>query len=112
MLPAKHRLRLESDIKALLAKGRSVFSSLVGMKMRPNNLPLSRFAVVVGTKIDKRAVARNRLKRRVRAIIHEHLGIIRPGFDVCLFPKRAAISIRTDELKKEMIALLKRARLL
>lgn len=108
----KHRLRLESDIKTLLAKGRSVFSSGVGMKMRANSLPFSRFAVVVGVKIDKRAVVRNRLKRRVRAIIHEQLGIIRPGFDVCFFPKRTAISLSADELKKEVLAILKKARLI
>jgi ribonuclease P protein component len=112
MLPAKHRLRLENDIKTLLAKGRSVFSTVVGAKTRPNAFPFSRFAVVVGVKTDKRAVVRNRIKRRVRAIIHEQLGNIRPGYDVCFFPKKTAFSLPADKLKMEVLDVLKKAKLL
>ena len=99
-------------MKTLFAKGRSVFSSALGMKIRPNTLPHSRFVVVVGVKVDKRAVVRNRLKRRVRAIIHEYLGSIRSGFDIGLLPRRGAIELSAEMLKKEIVGALKKGRLL
>ena len=57
----------------------------MGLKFRANALPVSRFAVVAGVKVSKKAVVRNRLKRQVRAIVHEVLGEITPGYDVLLF---------------------------
>jgi ribonuclease P protein component len=112
MLPVKRRLRNRNDIKTLLAKGRSVFGNVVALKFRSNLMPISRFTVVVGVKIDKRAVVRNRLKRRVRAIIQDLIGKVKPGWDVCFFPKKVAIDISFKGLEKEMILILKKARLL
>ena len=73
MLPVEHRLRQEKDIKTLLAKGKGVFDDVVGLKMRSNGGLPSRFAVVVGTKVSKRAVVRNLLRRRIRAVVEDHI---------------------------------------
>ena len=112
MLPQVHRLRHEKDIKTLFARGKSVFGSMVGIKIRPNSLPLSRFAVVAGVKVSKKAVVRNRLKRQVRAIIHEVLGNVRPGYDVLLFLKSSAVDKSFDDLKKEVLMGFKKSKLL
>ena len=112
MLPQAHRLRLEKDIKTLFARGKSVFGSLVGLKFRANALPVSRFAVVAGVKVSKKAVVRNRLKRQVRAIVHEVLGEITPGFDVLLFLKAPAVDKPFEDLQKEALSSLKKAKLL
>ncbi|MBI4435777.1 ribonuclease P protein component [Candidatus Uhrbacteria bacterium] len=112
MLPQAHRLRLEKDIKTLFARGKSVFGSLVGIKFRANALPVSRFAVVAGVKVSKKAVVRNRLKRQVRAVVHEVLPQISPGYDVLLFLKPQAIDKPFEAIQKEVLAGLKKARLL
>lgn len=112
MLPQAHRLRLESDIKTLFARGKSVFGSRVGMKFRANALPISRFAVVVGVKVSKKAVVRNRLKRQVRAVIHEVLEKIAPGHDVLFFLKTSAVGASFEDLQKEVLSILKKAKLL
>lgn len=112
MLPQAYRLRLEKDIKTLFARGKSVFGSLVGMKFRANALPVSRFAIVAGVKVSKKAVVRNRLKRQVRAIIHELLSKIAPGYDVLLYLKHQAVDKSSEELKKEVFAGFKKAKLL
>jgi len=108
MLPKDHRLRLEKEIKTLFAKGKSVFGLLIMIKMRPNRLPLSRFAVVVGTKISKRAVVRNRLRRQISAVVEKHLSQIAPGFDVVFMPKKEAIGKKTIELENEILLTFKR----
>lgn len=112
MLPQTNRLRLESDIKTLFARGKSVFGSWVGMKFRKNNLSMSRFAVVVGVKVSKKAVVRNRLKRQVRAIVQEVLPQVTPGYDVLFFMKPAGARGSFDELKEQVLASLKKAKLL
>jgi ribonuclease P protein component len=112
MLPAEHRLKLERDIKTLMARGKSVFGLLVGMKFRVNSLPVSRFAVAAGVKVSKKAVVRNRLKRQVRAIVHEVLEKITPGYDVLLFLKAPAIGKPFEDLQKEILSSLKKAKLL
>lgn len=112
MLPQAHRLKLDKDIKTLFARGKSVFGSIVGMKFRRNNLPVSRFAVVAGLKISKKAVARNRLKRQVRAVIHEVLPQIASGYDVLLFFKPGATDKTFKQIKTQVLSSLKSAKLL
>ncbi len=112
MLPQANRLRLEKDIKTLFARGKSVFGSLVGLKFRANALPVSRFAVVAGVKVSKKAVMRNRLKRQTRAIVHEVLEKITPGYDVLLFLKAPAVGKPFEDLQQEVLANLKKAKLL
>lgn len=112
MLPQAHRLRLEKDIKTLFARGKSVFGTFVGIKYRFNRLPISRFAVVAGIKVSKKAVIRNRLKRQVRAIIHEMLPYISPGYDVLLYLKPFTVEKSFKELQKEIQTGFKKAKLL
>lgn len=112
MLPQAHRLRLEKDIKTLFARGKSVFGSLVGLKFSKNNLSVSRFAVVAGVKVSKKAVVRNRLKRQVRAIVQEALPRVAAGYDVLLFLKPSAVGKPFDELEAQVLASLKKAKIL
>lgn len=112
MLPQENRLRLERDINTLFAHGKSVFGTGLGMKFHSNRRPQSRFAVVVGTKVSKKAVERNRLKRQIRAIIYERLSDIAPGYDVVFFAKKGALGKSFHELSEHVMRALKTAKLL
>ena len=112
MLPKPNRLRLEKDIKALFTKGKGVFNTVCGMKLRPNRLPVSRFAVVVGTKVSKKAVERNRLRRKIRALLEERLEEMKPGYDVAMIVRPKAMEVSKEELEKEIIKVLKKSPLL
>lgn len=112
MLPQANRLRRESDIKTLFARGKSVFGSWVGMKFRKNDLSVSRFAIVAGVKVSKKAVVRNRLKRQVRAIVQDALPHIALGYDVLLFIKPSGVEKTFDEFKSQILASFKKAKLL
>ncbi len=108
MLPKEHRLRLDKDIKTLFSKGKSVFGLCVGVKFRLNRLSVSRFAIVVGTKVAKRAVVRNRVRRQLRGILYKHLGELTTGYDVMLMVKKEAIGKASRELEAELLQTLKR----
>ena len=111
MFSSENRLRNDKDIKTLFARGKSVFDLSLGIKFRKNNLASSRFAVVVGTKVSKRAVDRNRLKRRVRGIVEKHLVEIQPGFDVMFLVKKECMKKTTAELEVQVLQMFKRAKL-
>ena len=112
MLPRAHRLHLDKDIKTLFAKGKGVFDVCCGLKFRKNALETSRFAVVVGTKVSKRAVIRNRLRRQIREIIRLRLATLKPGFDVMMLIRKEAIGKSYGELEKHVLGSLRKAGIL
>jgi ribonuclease P protein component len=108
---AKNRLRNDTDIKTLFARGKSVFDLTLGMKFRKNQLTDSRFTVVVGTKVSKKAVVRNRLKRRIRAIVEKKIPLVHGGFDVMFLVKKETIDQKPKELEAQIDRVFKRAKL-
>lgn len=112
MLDKKHRLRLEKDIKTLFTKGKGVFGICVGIKYKKNNLDESRFAVVVGTKVSKKAVERNKLKRQIRAIIRNNIDGFVSGYDIVFIGKKESLNKDTKELEKQILNVLKKTDLL
>lgn|SRR3989338_2674636 len=109
MLPQEHRLRHDADIKTLFSKGKSVFDGVLSLKYRRNELSVSRFAVVVGTKVSKNAVDRNRIRRRVREGLRTRLPRIQPGFDAVIMARPAAIKIKNPELDNILERVLKKS---
>ncbi|MFH1632139.1 MAG: ribonuclease P protein component [bacterium] len=112
MLPPKHRLKHDADIKAVVKKGNSVFDSVCGVKYRKNDLDVSRFAVSVGLKVHKSAVKRNRVKRHYREIVRLALDQIKPGYDVVLLTSSKAVDLEYADKEKRPIGVLKKAKLL
>lgn len=87
MLPKQFRLRKTKDFDLVWKNGRSFFVKQLGTKSRKNGLEESRFGFVVSTKISKRAVVRNRIKRLLRQSIHQNLDKIKSGFDIVFFTR-------------------------
>jgi len=112
MLPHSNRLHLDKDIKTLFAKGKGVFDVYAGLKFRKNNLDVSRFAVVVGTKVSKSAVVRNRIRRQVREVIRTRLAEIKPGFDVMMLIRKESVGKTYLELERHVVDGLRKAKIL
>lgn len=108
MFSQEHRLRHEKDIKALFSKGKSAFGLNMAVKLKANHLAVNRFAIVIGVKVAKRAVVRNRLRRQIRGILSKYLVEMTPGFDVAILPKKEAIGKKSSELERELVDLLRK----
>ena len=78
MLKRENRLGKTSDIQKVLAKGRNFFNPFFTVKFLPQKQD-KKFTVVVSSKVFKRAVARNRLKRIVREHLRQHLDQFKNG---------------------------------
>jgi len=112
MLPKKYRLIGQSNFKKIATQGRYVFLKEMGIKWLPNQLNNSCFAFIVSTQVDKRAVARNKIKRRLREIIYCRLKNIKSGFNVLILTRPTIKSLKFEELEERLEEMLKRANLL
>lgn len=68
MLSKIDRLRRARDFALLSQKGRVIFSPFFTLRFRPNQTT-TRVGFVASTKLFKTAVARNRVKRRMREVL-------------------------------------------
>lgn|SRR3989344_4978228 len=80
MLPKSNRLS-PIEVRQVLRLGRRVMTPPFQLVFKKNAQLVSRFTTIVSTHIDKRATARNRLKRLIREAIHHLLPLISRGFD-------------------------------
>lgn len=112
MFPAENRLRNDKDIARVLKSKAGAFDVICGVKMAKNNLTVSRFAIVVGTKVSKRAVKRNYLRRQYREIVMDKLAEITPGYDVLLLVSKSALELEYLEKENRLLRTLRKAKLL
>ena len=112
MLPKSFRLRQEKDIKALFANSKSVFDVGVGLRYKKNQSPQSRFAVVVGTKVSKRAVDRTKIKRRIRGVLEKNMESLANGYDVVIIARPKSLEMDAKELRASVEVVLTKAGLL
>ena len=72
------------------------------LKERKNGLTLNRFGIVVSKKIDKRAVARNKIKRLFREALVDLNKNMTTGHDI-LFIARVGILNKTKEENQDLV---------
>lgn len=112
MLPRPHRLAKDEDLKRLFKVGRLVSNGWGTLKIARNRKKVSRFAVIVGTKVSKNATVRNRLKRQVREAIRNVLPKVQKGFDISVLPRATSVGFSLETHERWLNELLKRSRLL
>lgn len=83
--PATEILRKRGDFLSVQNKGCKWVSHGLILQTRPNESSIKRIGFTVSKKVDKSAVRRNRIKRRLRAVAHDVLRAhAAPGHDYVL----------------------------
>ncbi len=112
MLSRTLRLTRKSDIDRVFRRGRSVAARQFAFKYLPNSSDSARVAVLVGTKLAKRAVHRNRIKRRLREIIRLNFDKVPQGIDLLIIARD--LKLRDTDwpaLTEQVVALLLKIKL-
>ena len=112
MLSKKYRLSKKDFIAAFKGKGLFVKGESLDVKIIKNSLELTRFGISCGTKISKKAVVRNFLKRRVSEIIRMNLPKIKKGFDVIVLLHPEIKGKTFQEIEKTTLNIFKKAKLM
>lgn len=81
MLPKINRLKKKKDFERVFKEGKGFKEDFIFLKLRPNNLKVSRFSFVVSQKVSKKATLRNKIKRRLKAGVQARLAQIKKGWD-------------------------------
>lgn len=97
---------------ARLVGDRGYGGQFFNVRLARNGLLHNRYAFVVSKKVDKRAVIRNKLKRRLSACIEKMFSKIKTGYDIVFFTKKAAVFQTVENLCAEIESALKKEKLL
>ena len=105
MLPKKYRLSSREDFSLLYSRGSytGIYNGLA-IKFLKNNIGVTRIGFPVGKNFSKKAVARNRARRILRAATSTFLGKLKPGYDIIIMLRPDYGSL---ELKKVIVELNK-----
>ncbi|MBI3115611.1 MAG: ribonuclease P protein component [Candidatus Kerfeldbacteria bacterium] len=102
MLARGQRLTRHRDIARVVRAGRSLAGRTLVLHVLPTAAPQPRFAILVSSHVAKRAVDRNRVKRRIRAALAGLQSNLPPGLALLVRVRRAALSRTTAELTQEI----------
>ncbi len=108
MLAKKYRFHRQNDVRRVYARGESSRSGPLGLKYLKQQSPgNSRLAVVVSKKIDKRAVVRNRIRRRIYEIVRKQWDEIEEGYDLVITAFNVSVATeKHSELERQVNKLL------
>ena len=73
MLPKINRIKKKNDFDVIFKKGKSLKTSLLVFKIVKNGLKENRFGFIVSKNISKKAVVRNKIRRRFSEIVKEKI---------------------------------------
>jgi len=112
MLLRKYKLKKDNDFKKVFKNGRYRQNGFVKIKFLKNNLDISRFSFIVGLKISKKAVQRNKIKRRLEEIIQLNFKQIITGFDIIVLVDKEIIEKEYTRIEENLVYLLKESKII
>lgn len=108
MLKKENRLPLKNKLISRVAISTEHFI----IKIAENNTKSIRSAVIIGKKIDKRAVYRNKMRRQVYESLKDLMGKTSPGVDALFIMKKSILGKTRQALFSEIESVFKKERLL
>jgi ribonuclease P protein component len=107
----RFRLSSSTDIQRVRRFGKSYAHPLLVLVVYPNELQVTRIAVIAGRTVGK-AVVRSRVKRLIREAVRPLLPQMVQGRDILLLARRGLPAANFTEVQSTLQQLLLRARLL
>lgn len=115
-LSRTRRVRKRSEFLYLQSKGRKVrsdhFLLVFAPRAQRGENAQSRLGITITKRIDKRAVIRNRLKRRIRNIFRVQRPAFQAAFDVVIIAQDGSGVLSFAEIRHQLCSLLSRAQIL
>ncbi len=96
-------LRKKVEFSKTYRLGKSVRTPNFTIKALRVNDPEIKLGIVVPKKVSKKAVVRNRARRRVREIIRKNISLAIPGFFVIVNIYTDLVEINHNDLEKSII---------
>ena len=105
-LPRTRRIPKRPQILELQSSGKKLYSRHFLVIARPSERGDSRIAITVTKKVHKRAVVRNRIKRRVREVFRNHREKLSENFDILVIARKNAGEVDYHNVRREILGAL------
>jgi ribonuclease P protein component len=105
------RLRRSEDFERIRRQGRKYNHPLMMISVLPNGLMYNRYGIVTGKQLGK-AVARNRVRRLIRAALQVAHPDLAAGYDVVIVARPALVGQPFEVVQRIMMELTARAGLI
>jgi ribonuclease P protein component len=102
-----YSLRLKKDIDFVFRKGKKYTGQVFYLKYVNSEKSSPRYVIIVSSKISKKAVIRNKIRRQIKEIIRKYKKFI-PAVDFAVFVQKNILEKKFGEIEKEMLFLLSR----
>lgn len=102
MLAKPYRLTKNKEFDQVFSKGKAYYTDCLGIKCAKNGLEISRFGILVSTKVSKKAVIRNKIKRRIRQALLPQMDRLKSGYDCAIICRPAIV----EKNYREILSLL------
>ncbi len=110
-LPKINRLKAKKDINLVLTKGKTQKGKFLIFKFLETNFNQSRFAFIISKKISKKAVVRNKIKRRISEIVRERVKNLLKKIDGVFIALPGIEKESFQSIKEEIEKIFQRAKL-
>jgi ribonuclease P protein component len=112
MLAKKYRLTKRNDFQSVFKEGKKGFSKFFGIRFKVSGLENPRIAIVASTKVSKKAVERNKLRRQTRKAVDVFLPNFKQNVDVIINIMSPSLGQDYSFLEKELSLLLKKNKII
>lgn len=82
MISKAERIAKKNDFDLIFKKGLKIKEGLILLRVLPNKLNFSRFAVIVSLKVSKKAVLRNKIRRKIFNLLRQNADKVVKGLDI------------------------------
>ena len=111
-MPTQHRLRKHADYQHAYARSRKQFTKQMAyfFAARPADRRSDTAGPRIGLTVPKalgKAHDRNRIKRRLRAVVAANLPLLTAPVDVILHPRRSVLTLEFAQLNREIAAIFR-----
>ncbi len=96
----------------MFKQGKGYREGFLFLKIEKNNLKTARFGFIVSKKISNKAVIRNKVKRRLRAIVYKKIPLIKKGIDVVIITQPGIEKKSFQELEENVAKIFSKAKCL
>lgn len=111
MLPKKHKINKKLFL-IVVSNSKNFSSPLFNLKVSYNCPKNKSFAFVASSRISKKAVERNKLKRQVGAATGSLLSVLKENVCAIVFLKKEAVGKKYAQIKEELSGLYKKAKII
>lgn len=111
MLKKSNRITKDKEFDRAFKTGQSFYTKIFGVKAVDNSQETVRLGVLVSTKVSKKAVVRNKVKRQIREIVQKELPSLKNGKDIVVIVFSQILDKNFKELEEALISALKKLKL-